>query len=145
MKLYHYATWGGKHILKTGLIVPSTSYTWGPETLATPQWSPLVFFTENPIWEPSVQAKPENGFWEKCGSDPDSYNQLGIPCWKFTVEDERIMHITAVAGSLKWHEMLEDARLLGSDTDQWYVSGDVIEITNYEPLNSVAEHICSSA
>ncbi len=121
MKLFHYSTWNGSKIHKLGFIEPSNYYNYLMDSHVDPLWTPVVFLTKNPIWEPSVQAKSSEGYWEKCGSCPEMYTELGIPCWKFEVDIEAIK-IRLWDGDWQWTWMLSDATKLGSHYSDWYLS-----------------------
>ena len=140
MKLYHYATWSGHKIKASMVLRPSIKYGFGNTTVLLP-WPEVVFLTTNPHWEPSIQAKSKEGYWEKCQSDPKSYEELGIPCWKFTVHAHNV-EVRKVTDYImlgeKWRYMLADAIKLNSDIDQWYISDSVLDVTIYEGLNRVA-------
>ena len=130
MKLFHYATWGGQEIATTGWLWPSRRYGYGPETLSTPQWPKMVFLTENSFWEPSVQAK-HKGMWEKCGSHPEIYAELNIPCWRFKVEIAENLIVPARAPGFtaaRWYKMLQDGRNLGSNVEEWYVTREYVPV-----------------
>lgn len=120
MKLYHYTTWLGVRIKREGIIKPSRRYGFGEVTVLTP-WPELIFLTTNSVWEPSVQAKTQDGLYEKCGSCVDVYNQLGIPCHKFEVDVAGTLTIGDFMHLPGWCSMLLDACILGSDVTQWRI------------------------
>ena len=130
MKLYHYSTWQGQRIFDDQKVFASVSYerfTGGTVLFAVP----LIFLTSNPGWEPSVQARSVRLFWEKCGSCPEVYEELGIPCWRFLIG--YLKHLKPVRAldystSTSWRRMLEDAILMGSDPEQWYICGSYMDI-----------------
>ena len=130
MKLYHYSTWAGEAILKAGVVRPSTRYR-GNTT-----WPKMVFLTETPEWEPSVQAKSKEGFWEKCGSTPEVYKQLGIPCWRFEVKADSTnlthAHHIHYPG---WSAMLMDATDLCGHIGKWWVAFYEVPIISGEKLS----------
>jgi len=131
MKLYHYTTWLGSILADAGEIETMNRYGFGEMTMLN-DWPKLVFLTSNQDWEPSVQAYNAEKYHEKCGSCPEVYAQLGIPCWKLEVDvplgevccalDNRLMTHP------KWVVMLKDAMALGSDISRWMVSFDELSI-----------------
>jgi len=133
MRLYHYATWAGEAIQKSGVILPNINYAnWVKHTLLT-RWPDLVFLTQNEYWEPSIQSVNKQGLWEKCGSYPETYAALGIPCWKFEVNLN-----TLVLGMVdrlseeypRWDFMLQDAEKMGSHTEDWRVTSQDCYVIN---------------
>lgn len=115
-RLYHYTTWPGEHIRQSGIIKPAADYS----RFAQKPMPTRVFLTENPFWEPSIQAVTRDYYWEKCGSCPEAYTEMGIPCWRFLIEHAGVYY-------KMWKndfdaQMFEDALALGSDTEQWWVS-----------------------
>ena len=131
MKLYHYTTWTGGIVRLRRHVHVSNNYGWGNTTTLT-EWPKLLFLTSDPHWERSIQAYNRAGHHEKCGSCPETYEQLGIPCWKFEVEVDQDTLKAAVDTRLmindKWEEMLVDALSLGSDVTKWWVGTQPIAI-----------------
>jgi hypothetical protein len=127
VKLYHYSTWQGRRIYEEGFIAASVAYErFTGSTLLNS--TPLIFLTSNPSWEPSVQARSKRLHWEKCGSCPEVYTELGIPCWKFQVKDGIGVRAVDYSTSASWRRMLGDAIILGSDPEQWYICGGFIHV-----------------
>ena len=123
MELYHYTTWRGEQILKERVILCSLRYAhWAGETLLD-DWPRLTFLTSDLSWDPSVQAITSHGKWEKCGSYPETYDALGIPCWKFEVNQNGLVlgYPFDFDGDDKWLQMLDDAVKLGSHIEDWRV------------------------
>lgn len=124
MRLYHYATWIGQAVHKDGKLKPSDMYGFGERTALT-TWVPLVFLTESPDWERSIQAVSPEGHYEKCGSCPQTYTQMGIPCYKFVVDIESPWLAPACEATLltipNWKDMIKDAIDLTSDVARWWI------------------------
>jgi hypothetical protein len=133
MKLYHYATWQGSKVAESKVILPSVQYGFGRRTVLN-DWPGLVFLTKNPEWERSIQALSLEEFHEKCGSCPETYSQLSIPCWKFEVEvhpqEVQGVLILRLANNRQWQEMIEDAVSLGSNVKDWLTSDEPQLVTN---------------
>lgn len=118
---YHYSTWFGDAVFYTGTVEPRVNYVgFG---------LPLVFATLNPHWEPSIQAAWKVGHYEKCGSCPELYEQLDIPCWRFLVrmlDPVSFIQVLFDMGPGKhtnfYAEMIADAAKMGSDVFDWTVS-----------------------
>ena len=109
--LYHYSTWRGQKLAQDGIIKPRNTYA--QYTRQAGMYHPVIFLTSDPTWEPSVQAATTEHYWEKCGSDPEVYAQLGIPCFSNGLrycEQQGLML------------MVEDAMKLGSDVTKWKVA-----------------------
>ena len=116
MKLYHYATWRGETINKCNYIKPGTRYGRFFDM-------PLVFLTTNEFWEPSIQSYSLERYHEQCGSCPQVYTELGIPCWKFEVRVPWQGLFPFYAFTIPhWKAMIHDAIQLGSDVTEWYVT-----------------------
>lgn len=116
MKLYHYATWKGDSIHKQKVIKPSNRY------YNYIDWK-LVFLTRNEYWDPSIQSYSIEGYYEKCGSSPQVYTELGIPCWKFEVRvpwARLFPHYIIL--TTRWKMMIADAIHLGSDVTEWHIT-----------------------
>ena len=131
MMLYHYSTWRGAEILKDDMIKPRNIYqAWTGNCILT-MWPRLVFLTSDPRWEPSVQAMTKERQWEKCGSCPEVYTQMGIPCWRFEVKIPANMiafaRMAVECGDL-WKQMVLDASELGSNPNQWVITANPVKI-----------------
>lgn len=138
MRLYHYTTWPGWDIFRKKFLQPSDKYgnfvtNTQPPTMLSKQWPKLVWLSKSDEWEPSVQTISPQGYWEKCGSDPDAYTELGIPCWRFEISLIGLLHMAAVDQqplNNRWLDMLKDGRKLGSDLYNWHLTNtecDVVE------------------
>ena len=71
-------------------------------------------------------------YWEKCGSCPEMYTQMRIPCWRFEAPtaDVTPFDISGVDYGAQWVEMMESAVTLGSDISEWVITADKIAFTN---------------
>ena len=123
MKLYHYATWSGKTIHLSKLIIPSNNYL-------TSSSLKLVFLTKNEEWEPSIQSYSLEWYYEKCGSHPETYTELEIPCWKFEVSPIKVTQVKTIKADHEklWTWMVSDAKAMGSNIDDWYVTDETLII-----------------
>jgi hypothetical protein len=124
MRLYHYATWLGEKINRERVIIPGKKYSnWVAQTIID-EWPALTFLTQNPEWEPSVQTKSKEGYWERCGSLPETNEAMGIPSWKFEINPNGLIlgMPTDFRGCSKWEEMIEDARQMGSNIEDWRIA-----------------------
>ena len=88
-------------------------------------WPRLTFLTINDFWDASVQTRSRDNHWEKCGSDPRAYHELGIPCWRFEVNPHTV--VTGNPIEIKtdddvWARMLLDAVRLGSNPHEWRIT-----------------------
>ena len=119
MKLYHYTTFAGSRILESRVIEPSNVYSNGLKHNTNVPWPKLVFLTQDPNWEPTVQAVGNSGFYERTMSDPDTYTYDNIPCWRFTVELDKELNKLMYPHPL-WLNMLKDGQSLGSDVSKWH-------------------------
>jgi hypothetical protein len=131
MRLYHYSTWRGAEIFKAGWVHPRDLYqVWTGNTVLM-KWPHLVFLSINAEWEPSIQSMTKERYWEKCGSHPEVYTQLNIPCWRFEVDRPgSIMHFSSAAQSCGrlWNEMIDDAICMGSNPDQWIMTQEPVRV-----------------
>ncbi len=124
MRLFHYNTWNGQMLNRSRVIKPGRRYAeWVEQTLLT-EWPALTFLTIGPEWEPSIQAMSKERYWEKCGSLPETNEQLGIPSWKFEVNPNGLVlgMATDFKGCNNWQKMLDEAREMGSDPDDWRIA-----------------------
>lgn len=118
---YHYSTWFGDAVFYEGVVEPRVTYVgFG---------LPLVFTTSNPVWEPSIQTAWKVGSYEKCGSCPEVYDELGIPCWRFLVrmlDPVSFVQVLFDMGPGDYTDffaaMIADATKLGSNVFDWTVS-----------------------
>lgn len=137
MTFFHYTTWPGLKIYRDRQVQPNDHYIAWAGNL-TLEWPAVVFFTTNPVWEPSVQTSSRERYWEKCGSCPSIYSELGIPCWKFSIDPywaavkDRAKIAKYASFAFKhnspWRHMAEDAMRLGSDPREWWVSDKPIPV-----------------
>lgn len=120
-KVYHYTTWPGPEIVQDGLVLPH-SVGRGPD------WPELVWATELPSWDPSVQAANIEGQWPRFPSCPEQYVDLGIPCWRFTVEVKTLHKL--MYPHPRWVDHLRSAkRVRGSRIDKWYWTPNPCKVT----------------
>jgi hypothetical protein len=138
LRFYHYATWSGAQVARDGYIKPFDHYARG--------MLPLVFATTDPRWEPSVQAASKEGYWEKCGSCPEAYAQLGIPCWRFEValiDPIHVLNLVFTGEREPWTEfysqMVRDGIALGGYVADWYVSMWPAAVIKREVINEVQD------
>ena len=61
---------------------------------------------------------------------PEVYEELGIPCWKFEVDGRVGLPAAAYSDADSWRRMLEDAIIMGSNPDKWYVCGGYLNVFN---------------
>lgn len=127
IKWYHYSTWEGRLIHESKIVKPSYRYSlWEPYGLAAGCCAEIntefVFLTSNGYWEPSIQASSEEGYWEKCGSCPEVYTELGIPCWRFEVYATYPKLVWGKQHERLFRAMLQDAINLGSKISEWCIT-----------------------
>lgn len=126
--LYHYTTWNGFKIFEEKVLKVSSRYA--AYTYYAGYYPPLVFLSEDKIWEPTVQAATKEFYWESCGSCPDTYQQLEIPCWRFTVDsDIEVEPAIKVCSDLGLSAMIEHGIKLGADPTKWWVSRKSLAVT----------------
>jgi hypothetical protein len=126
--LFHYSTWREEQIIQERIVKPCRRYA--PDTMLN-HFPPLAFLTFNPFWEPTIQAADdENRVFEKCGSCPAVYAELGIPCWRFEINPVGVRRrtVTEYWHLPYWGYMLDEAERMGSNPAQWRLADSPAEV-----------------
>ena len=90
------------------------------------QWAELTFLTTNDYWESSIQATVDGVSYVKEASDPVSYSNNKIPCWRFEVDVKDARNIMYT--NQHWLAMFKDAVDLGSDISTWHWTDKNVDV-----------------